>query len=152
MPDTTWDIGTSSDGTITASWIEAFPRNWTRGSTQSLTFGFGYNDGVGAPAEDRHETLREYLDYAPTVITKRALDGTAYYREVAADDQSLLMSFEPSSYLDSRGIHGLWGVVVGGRDVTEEPRVNMRLELEVFLLAESSEFASRSDVESAREV
>lgn len=136
---TTWTIGTSDDGDVTAQFVEAPVPSYTRGDEVTLTVGFG--------TRTAYETIREYGDYAGRVATFTALDGTPLYRELHTDTHDLLLSVRP----DTANVPGLWGVLTGFDDATALPGADAAADLSLFMLAEYADHATRSDAETAHE-
>lgn len=123
----------------------------TYGGAPPSAAGGTYGTAGDYTAVGRYEAAREYLDYAGTVRTGTSLDGTPYYRESAGQSvNSHVLAFEPLA--DIPALNGFWGIVAGGDDPTADPPAMYELEFEVFVLAERSEYESRSAVANAFEV
>lgn len=130
----------------------------TFGNSNGGTFGgssggtFGSRDTAGFYIR-RYLEARKYLtESGPTAVGEGA-DGKPYVTETlpsGADVDSLVVGIKPGA--DYTGAQGFWGVVVGGDDPTRLPADICQLDLTFTVLAELNEFATRSDLTSAREV
>lgn len=143
MSDVSWSIDTSPDGTVTATEVLGNPPTIQRAETINVRVGFD--------TETPYTTLREYLDFAGNVATMKALDGTAYYRELHTDTEELLLGFNPDGADMPSAVPGFWGVLTGGRDVTRPTMTGFTLDLQMFVLAEYSDHADRAAAKTAHE-
>lgn len=148
MVDTTWDIVTNSNGTLVATGVERsnYP---TFRPGDSLTLPFFFDEGQTNHLAD-YETIREMVEYATddTITTGSDIYGVPYFREKLhpnADFDSFLVELKPSA--DIASIEDYWAVVVGGSDATQFPGGGERIEVEVVLIARSSQYSGRTDIE-----
>lgn len=151
MTDAYWDIGTD-DATAPAQRADGLVGEvptYTRGSSISLEFVFtDKNRSTGYLT--RYKNCREYLDYAGAVTVEEAQNyEPAVYENVpaGASKSSLIVDFVPSSDIDSH-IDGLWAAITGGSDASTLPSSGARLEYEVTVLGELSDYADRTAVKN----
>jgi len=137
----TWDIHTGGGVVQAQSLSPPVPSNM-RGERVRLRFRFD--------STSSYESVREYLDYAGASVTGTALDGSPYFRELQADGDGLVMGFVPSSSIPT--VPGLWGLLVGGQELTRLPPADLALELEVFYLDEYPNQGSIADVRGSFEL
>lgn len=138
--DTTWTI----DGIEAAGLVGETP-TLTRGTEISLTFEFR---GV-VQREEEYPALLQYLDVAGDEVVRRGTSdrGVPWIRERLPDDapvESLVVPIRAG--LDVIDTAGLWGVIIGGDDVSRPPSDRRRVELSVFVLDEFEAFDSRAEV------
>lgn len=142
MPDVTWTIRTKSNGDITADGLlEGPPSSYGRAEEVSLPFRFANSN------EAAYESLRDYLDYAGASATGETVTHVPWYREQLpgrASVDSEVVAIIPSTDID---LPGLWGLIVGGEDQTNAPMTNHVIVLDLFVLAEFSEYADHAAVE-----
>lgn len=108
-------------------------------------------DGTLNITSDGLWTLLQFLDYANAAAYGLSVDSVPWYRDQLpgrADVSSLVLGFEPDESLIDRTISGLWGLVVGGRDLRNSAITNWQLELEVFVLGEWLDYADHSEIEN----
>jgi hypothetical protein len=142
---TTW----SFDGTQVDALLGALPaRQPGERWTAELLFS---NVGAGTGYKTRYSTVREFVKYADRADYGRTLDGTAWYREelpAGAPISSLAVPVEPET-VDSAGVfEGIWGLVVGGDDPNQLAD-RLRLDVELVVLANRSEYSDRTALETA---
>lgn len=147
--NTFWTISTADFGTLTVSGVEAdaLP-TITVGESISLTFFFGpeLTDHTAS-----YNALREFGRYSnESVDTGQDIRGRTWYRERThpyADFSTTLVKLTPGA--DVGNLQSYWAVVVGTTDDTRFVGAGERIEAEFFILAEGSEYNTRSDVETA---
>lgn len=138
-----WEILTDQDGTLTARSRAPPAPTRTRGDVlESVTFRF--SDQVD------YDTFQRYLHFVGNVSTFTDVDGEPGYRELQVDAKSLLMQFTPTSSIPT--IEGFWGVVVDGQVESPLPPAQLDVSIDVFYLAEASDYANHSDVRTVHEV
>lgn len=146
-----WTIGTDrSDGGIVANGeISGETPSYTRGNRADLELAFWAEDGISEDHIVRYEKLREYGDYAGSMTVNKSINGVPNYSErVPADApvDSLVLDFQPGSSHTS--LPGFWGIVKRMSDPSRYPEDMAVLEVQVVVLAELSEYSTRSDVAS----
>lgn len=130
------------------------------GGTYGQDTGFTYGEPTGAlygPAPfpshiERYEALRELGDYAGVVTVNRDINGQVWYRERIGPDatfDSLVVAFEPANNLTATP--AFWGAVQGITDRTEYVRDHARVEMDVVVLAEVSDYPDRNALTAALE-
>jgi hypothetical protein len=148
MTDVSWTIETADYGTLTASGVlgTTLPTLGV-GEESSLTFLF-------APDVSNHvshyDDLREVGRYTndATVDTGVDIRGKPWYRErlhPSGGFSTALVKLSPSSNVGH--IRDYWCVITDVSDVTNYVGAGERLEVELFVLAEASEYPSRSELE-----
>lgn len=156
MADYTWTIGTDrSDGGIVVNGEDSGSTpGYTRGERTDLEFVFWYDQDIDGSDTDghvrRYEDLREYGDFAGSMSVERAATGQPHYAERLPNDapvDSLVLDFRPGADVDATP--GFWGIVKAVQDDSRFTADVARLTLQVVVLAELGEFASRSDVQAA---
>ncbi len=151
-----WYFGDQDDPVILEGHTGDYP-NTTVG--ESYTFEFYIQDDISSDdnftvgdltyttAVDRYDRLKEYLRYAGYATTSRTL-GSAYFTEpldfTEADVDTLLVPIWPHDDIDQA--RGVWGVITGGDDSTEIFGALARISVDVFVLAEYSDYATETDV------
>ena len=144
MTDTTYTLvqkGTAPD--LTATGVIAGRRRIVPRRGQEVSYTFDFADG-GDFAE-----LREYLDFADAAAYGTSITSVPYFREQlpsAAPVDSLVLKIVPSADLRGETVDGVWGLVVGGSDDRLPSLTRPRLTLNVFVLAEASEYADHTAV------
>lgn len=112
----------------------------------------GGGGGGGGDADGhvrRYEDLRQYGDFAGSMTVDRAANGQPHFTESLPADasvDSLVLDFVPGADVDATS--GFWDIV---RSVDDETRFAAdvgRLTVQVAVLAELYEYASRSDVQA----
>lgn len=148
MSDVTWNIETADYGTLTATSVlsDTLP-TFKVGGEVSLEFYFG-------PGITNHETYyqnsTEFVKYTSdsTIDAGTDIRGKPWYRETLhpnADFSTTLVKIVPSDNVT--GVDSYWAVIIGGEDNTRYVGAGERVTLEMFILAEGSEYATREDVE-----
>lgn len=121
-------------------------------SGYGIDYGSEYGNHLYRSAEERYQTLKDYLNYAGYSVAERTQRGV-YFNEQSGFDRApidtLLISIQPHS--DIEEIRGIWGVIMGGSDSTEVFGAQARIDLEVFVLAECDDYATEQDVRDAFE-
>lgn len=100
-------------------------------------------------------TLLEYQRHAGSYTINDTLSNTQQYRLTIPDSAnigSLLWGIEPDTGLSNRHITGVWGLVSSITDGRTTALTHPVLEVELDVLAEYGEYASRSDVETALKI
>lgn len=130
------------------------------GATYGGTTGFTYGGGTGAQYGiagatqflghiDRYEALREFGDYAGAAQAETALNGDVWFTEFIAADapvDSLVLALEPGVELTATP--GIWGLVESVDDATVYPESVAYLSMTVTVLAELTEYDSRTAMEN----
>lgn len=154
MADVSLTLNTSPDGDQTVDRLVGSRRGaaaWpliSPGRTEPLQLGWDPSNSA------TYETVRKYVRLGgrpSAVATMVGLDTTPFYRELHAETEDLLISLDPDGSGFGSDVDGLWGVIVGGSDATNNVRTRYELAVEVFVLAELSEYANRGAAESAHE-
>ena len=156
-----WYFGDQNDPVILEGHTGDFP-NTTVGET--FTFEFYIQDDVISDdnfdvgtltyttAIERYNRVKDYLQYAGYANTNTTLES-AYFTEPGsysnAPISSLLVPIWPHSDIDQA--RGIWGVITGGDDTTEIFGAVARVSIDVFVLAEYSDYATETDVRNAFE-
>jgi len=142
---TTWEV----NSVVTDALLSEFPPR-APGEEWSAEF-YLSERGRAVPAVDRFLALRDFIEYSDRGDYGRGIEGEPWYRErlpPGAPIASLAVPIEPQT-TDSKGVYeGVWAFVTGG----EEPIRNgppYRVVLNVAILADRGEFATRSDLETA---
>lgn len=128
---------------------------FTLGDTDGATLGDQWGGVLGADDDfathiDRYEAARQYLDYAGSASVNQAITGQPHYTErlpSGAAVSSIVVKLVPGPGLEST--NGIWGIVMGGDDSTRFPRDMASLRMRFTVLAEASEYDTRSDIQSA---
>lgn len=138
--DQTWIVGRSR-----ADAIRPPHPNITIGETARFDFVF-QQSGVGAHVE-RYEQLRDRIMYASdTVTTGRTYDGSPWFRE-RHNKESLVVKVEPGPDIEAAA-RGIWGIIEGGNDRTNLAQVSAEISVEIFVLAELDQYATREEVKN----
>lgn len=153
MADVSWTLGTNDDGDVNVDRLVADQGDpWpliSPGATETVQLGWD----VGSRSD--YTTVRKYVrlgNRPGAASTTPGLDTTPFYRELHDDaNLDLLVSLEPTGAALPSDVDGLWGVIVGGSDATNNVRTRYELELELFVLAELSDYGTRSAAEDAHE-
>ncbi len=157
MTTTRWYIGDTSDPVIVEGHTDSFP-NTTFG--EEVTFSFYIRnkeitqDDNFDPANltyttgaDRYNRLKDYLNYAGYSTTSQTM-GSVYFTEpfdfTNSPVSTLLVPIWPHQDIDQA--RGVWGIITGGDDTTEIFGSIARIDLDVFVLAEYSDYSTESDV------
>lgn len=141
MTDTGWTI----DGTKTEGLLDSHPVI-TRGETAGFSFVI-YPPPRGDPDHlTRYKDLRAYLYYADQAAYGTDIEGVPYFKEQHTWTDSLVVDLNPGP--DSVASKGAWGLIVGGDDETNQPSEQCILSLDVFILAELSDYSDKDAVRS----
>jgi len=127
----------------------------TYGGAGGMTYGGagGGTYGVNrAPRDytDRYKSLREYGDYAGAAATGMSANHRPWYREQlppAAPVDSIVVRLSPGDGIETAP--GFWCLL---QDVTDDTALYenyARITFNAVMLAEASEYATHSDIESA---
>jgi hypothetical protein len=148
MTDVSWAIETADYGTLTASGVlgDTLP-TFGVGDEVTLTFLFGQD----VPNHvDHYDDLREFGRYSndSTIDTGTDIRGKPWYRPRRHPESSFtsaLVKLVPSSNVGH--VRNYWAVVTDVVDQTRFVGAGERLAVTCFVLAEGSEYSTRSDVE-----
>lgn len=156
MTDKTWTLslresGQSSDTDLTVNSlrgpiVEATPTNE---DTAILDFSTELPNETAKAT--RYNTARQLLAYPNSGDRGLDEDRLAWFEETIPSEapvDSQVVQLVPSSDLQAKSFRGVWAVVTGGRDRTRFGS-NLVLELDLFVLAESSDYADRAAMETA---
>lgn len=132
--------------------IEGSVPTVTRGVERTATLLFEEASESATAFDERYRTLRRYLEYDPGPLVRRWTtdDGPPRYRERVPDDASVstyVVDVEPDAGVADA--EGFWAVVVGGETDSRGFGNHRLLTLDLFVLAELSEYADKSAVETA---
>jgi hypothetical protein len=112
-------------------------------------------DGTLTLTEGQFDTLRQLADHAGSFATVQTLNNTQNYREQIPSDasvDSIVVGIEPAQALKDRNVDGVWGIVSNGTDARSAALSRNLFQLEVQVLAEYSEYADHSAIETALQV
>lgn len=179
MTDLVWRIDTErDDGGVITNGLEGAMPNYTRGQRVTLSFMF-WDEAVGTyasgatfgPADgatfggdagatfgsidvanhvERYLAARDYLDYAGAASVNHDIDGQVHFQERIPSDapvDSLVVDVVPGG--DYVAGQGFWGVVMGGKDPTTNPLDFCRLDLDIVVLAERDDYATKADLRAS---
>jgi hypothetical protein len=147
MTDVSWEIETADYGVLTASGVlgDTLP---TLGVGEESTLTFLFSPDI-ANHVDHYNKLREVGRYSnENVDTGVDIRGRPWYRErlhPSSDYSSALVKLTPSTNVGN--IRNYWAVIIDVTDSTMYVGAGERLEVELFVLAEESEYNSRTDLE-----
>lgn len=142
-------VHTDGNGSISVDHVETPPEsmsNRMHGGTASYT--------LHVSDDSDFSTLLEYQRHAGSYSISDSLANTQNYHltiPTSANINSLLWGIEPDTDLSSRHITGVWGLVKGVTDGRTTALTHPVVEVELGVLAEYSEYSTRSDVENALE-
>jgi len=146
MPDTTIEIQTKSNGTLTAEYAANRPselNTTTQGETARVTV---------EVSTAGFETLRAYDPLAGTYRLAETLAGEVYYAETIPSGEpisSLAVGIEPSADLKSRTVPGVWALVDAVVDERTSALTTDRLTVETTVLAPRDEYTDHTALENA---
>lgn len=140
----TRDISWTIDG-IEADGLVGQTPTLTRAETITLAFIFRRSTGSGQDYDD----LREYLEWASerSIRLGTTDTGVPWVRErlpSRASVDSLIVPVETGA--DVEDIDGLWGAIVSGEDQSEPPSDIRRVTIDVSILADIDEYATREEL------
>ncbi len=140
----------NSDHSIQANGELSNYPDTTFGETASFEFYLRDETGL-APASERYQTLKSYLNYAGYATAERTEKSVYFWEDGFSQSpiNTLLVSIQPDS--DIEEARGVWGIITGGSDSTEVFGAQARIGLEVFVLAEYDDYATEQDVRDAFE-
>lgn len=121
----------------------------TPGDSGDFTFGFYSVVGEPTTHVNRYETVLGYGEFAGQFDTYETIDGDLYWRESRQGVSQLVHLVPPT---DSPTGRGLWGLVESIEDATTFSQARCELTLSIVKIADSSTFATESDLRTAREV
>ncbi|MCU4744492.1 hypothetical protein [Natronoglomus mannanivorans] len=146
MTDISWQIETDTSGTITVPGAvgDSYP-SLSVGDDVTITF------LAGALTSEDVDTLREFVRYTNDSTSNTGLDirGTPWYHESIhpqSDFTSQLVRLEPGGSLSE--IDSWWCLITGGVFSTNSVGNNPQIGLELFVIAEYSDYSERKFVES----
>jgi hypothetical protein len=143
-----WTIETADYGTLTASSVEADALP-TIAVGESVTLTFFFGPELSNHVADYND-LREFGRYSgDSIDTGTDIRGRTWYRERIhpyADYSTTLVKLTPGD--DVGDLRSYWALVTDVTDDTQFVGAGERLSASCFILAEGSEYASRSDVEA----
>jgi hypothetical protein len=149
MTDVSWAIETADYGVLTATGViaDTLP---TLGVGEDVTLTFLFTPDV-ANHVSHYNDLREMGRYTngSTVDTGVDIRGKPWYRErlhPSGNFSSTLVKLVPSSNVGN--LRNYWAVITDVSDTTRYVGSGERLEVELFVLAEGSEYPSRTELES----
>jgi len=125
------------------------------GGTYGEETGFTYGSDVPevVTAKDRYNRLKDYLNYAGYAETGQTI-GSVYFEEKTdfanSPVDTLVIPIYPFPDIDEAP--GVWGVIEAGDDTTEIFGSIARVSVDVFVLAEYSEFDTEAEVRNEFEV
>jgi hypothetical protein len=137
---TTWTVHTKSNGTFTLNHISGNPPQITRGQNITLTV-----------STDSYDTLQNYIEYGGSYALLEGLNGEVFYDEEIPSSlsiDSIVLGFEPNTELSNQDVFGLWALVDGGDDIRNRALTNDLMDLNITILAEYSDYADHSSLES----
>ena len=129
-----WTLDTDT-GTYTATGLVGDTPTRTPGTDETVRY----------RVDADYDALRELCEESGAASTWTTQTGKPRYQEQQSGP-SLVIGFEPGP--DVR-IEGFWGLVTDWTDQSNATGTVHELELSVFMLAELSAYATRSDVEAA---
>lgn len=104
---------------------------------------------VVGTANERYNEIAQYVDYGGQATVESSASNVPWYIEQLPSDarvNSIVMGFEPSSTLKSRGINGFWGILEGGSDERNNTLTNHQLSLELTEFNRYSQYGSKDAV------
>ena len=142
------------DGIPCVDRMDAFP---SRSFGDTFPFSFAFRPRPGEPDgghKQRHADALSRLRYAGEHLdTYQPISGRPMYRDQSPDRSLLVEISLAEDVAPSRAEHAptMWGVIVGGDDATPATGTPLRLDVEVFYLADLDELAGREAVQSRLE-
>lgn len=141
--------------TIEIGGRERFPFRFEPSGVYSAGYGEQYGLNYGGDTSTGHREvyriLRQLLDAADEAAYQSDVGYQPWFREGPhshVDLDSIVVRLEPMS--DIGEMRGVWGIVVGGQDGTRfVDGIGGELELEVYILATASAYASHADIIAA---
>lgn len=145
MPDTTIDIETKTNGTVTGEFATNRPselNSTTQGDSARVTV---------EVSDSAFDTLRTYDPLAGTYRLSETLAGEVYYAESIPTGTigSLAVGIEPSADLKSRAVPGVWALIDAVVDERTPSLTTNRITLETTVLAPYDEHADHTALETA---
>lgn len=100
-------------------------------------------------------TLLQYGEWGGKYSTNRMIDGTLKYVEripSSASIDSIVLGIEPSTSLQSADINGAWGLIDNVSDIREAPLGTNRINISLTVLAEYTDYADHTAIETALQI
>lgn len=139
----TQDGGDGDGGGGTLGTTTGFTLGGTTGATLST-------DGTLTTAIDRYEEVREYSRFAGRYSLTESIDGTPRFSEHTPADasvDSIVVQLSPGD--DLTATDGLWVILDDVDDATRFPKDQMRISLDMTVLARADEYDDRAAIKSA---
>lgn len=138
-------ITVESSGTLTVNgFLQGNSINTETGGTVNVDGG-----QLNILAGTGFTTIQNLADFAGGFAAQTLLDSTRKFREQipsTADVDSILVGIEPSDMLKNKDVTGIWGLVDSGTDVRNPALNTNTFELEIFVVAEYSEYSDHTAV------
>lgn len=138
--DTSWTVHTKSNGTFDVNYITTNAPNIKRGNVANINID-----------TSSFSLVQDYIEYAGSYSTISSLNGKVYYRENVpdlADVDSIVLGIEPNTDINSKDVFGIWGILDSATDNRPRALTTNQMGLNVFVLAQYSDFADHTALES----
>lgn len=103
-----------------------------------------------ADYRERYTSVRDRLRHAGQFVVKRRMDGTPrWHEQTPRDADPLLVKLEPGDHQDvEEPTSGVWGLIEGGSTRPPVGRSPGFVTLDVLVVAELDDYASRRELEA----